>query len=216
MIAKRWPVAGGVLLVAAVGGLLWWSPWEPREPVYDGKPLSYHLAFPGPGVATIDSTTGTEIRTLDDDLANRIAGDTNAVPFLTMALSRDAWFGQKAYRVWLWPKLPATIRTHLPPPTNNGNSRINAAVLLSKMGTAARPAVPALARALTQDEELEVRLYALYVLYKQGGRDKAVLAALAEAARKDKNALMRQTAGFVLAQIDTEAAAKAGVKKPSP
>ena len=32
-IAKRWQVAGGVLLVAAVG-VLWWSPWEPS---YDGK-----------------------------------------------------------------------------------------------------------------------------------------------------------------------------------
>ena len=39
LIAKRWPVVGGFLLVAALGGLLWWSPWEARErpePVYEG------------------------------------------------------------------------------------------------------------------------------------------------------------------------------------
>jgi HEAT repeat protein len=40
---NRLYLVGGVLLVAAALGLLWWSPWESREPVYHGKPLSTWL-----------------------------------------------------------------------------------------------------------------------------------------------------------------------------
>jgi hypothetical protein len=38
LISKRLPVALGILLVGVMGGLLWWSPREPQEPVYEGKP----------------------------------------------------------------------------------------------------------------------------------------------------------------------------------
>jgi hypothetical protein len=44
VIAKRWPVVGGVLLVAAAGGALWLASLnhEP-EPVYNGMRISYWL-----------------------------------------------------------------------------------------------------------------------------------------------------------------------------
>jgi hypothetical protein len=47
LTTKRWPNVGGMSLIAALVGLLWWSPWEPQpipEPVYNGKPLTQWLA----------------------------------------------------------------------------------------------------------------------------------------------------------------------------
>jgi hypothetical protein len=40
---NRLCLLGGVLLVGAAVGLLWWSPWETPEPVYRGRPLTTWL-----------------------------------------------------------------------------------------------------------------------------------------------------------------------------
>ena len=65
----------GALLVAAVCGLMWRSPWEPREPVYDGKPLSYWIVPFGP----MDIPT---------PLPPTLLRDSNAVPLLIAELHR--------------------------------------------------------------------------------------------------------------------------------
>ena len=79
LIAKHWPVVCGVMLVAAVSGLLWWSPWEPPDPVYRGRRLSIWLERK-PGSGSLEDATE----------AVRQAG-TNAIPtLLRMLRARDS------------------------------------------------------------------------------------------------------------------------------
>ena len=142
----------GVLLVAAVLGTVWrWWPWSPPEPVYDGKPLSYWLPRPG---SARDFQPYARLFPGPTNLLN----DSRAVPILIRALNRDTWVGASWYRRWLWPRLSPRIQSHLPPPPpGNWVARHNAAVILGNMGPKAKPAVPALVRALDEDEQDEVR-----------------------------------------------------------
>ena len=156
----------GVLMVAAVGGLLWWLAWEPREPVYDGKPLGYWLgaydrSSPPPGGLLTDS---------------------NAVPLLTRALKPNGWAEIKFYRE-VWPRLPSAVRAHLPLPTP---TRYNAASLLGQMGAIAKPAIPALIHVLKTDEDVHARRHAALALGHFGKDDPNVVPAL-KAALKDQD-----------------------------
>jgi hypothetical protein len=228
---NRLYLVGGVLLVAALGGLLWWSPWEPREPVYDGKPIRYWLA--------------------NGRAPQSFSAFTNALPFLIKALKRDSWFGAAVYRKQVWPKLPQAIQKHLPPPIDSQSRRRVAAV--SWMGTmpaTAERAIPALVQALEEDENTQVRGLVVMVLVDLSRRgDSNVVAALTRAvlrdygsdhpitpgasralghlstreinstptlleALKDKKFMVRFGATNLLLDLDPEAAAKAGIKRP--
>jgi HEAT repeat protein len=65
-------------------------------------------------------------------------------------------------------------------------TRIEAALALTKMGKAARPAVPALARALA-DEEPFVRMNAALALLRQGEEARPAVPALIQALKDDAN-----------------------------
>ena len=265
LIAKRWPVVLGILLIAAVAGLLCWAPWEPREPVYNGEPLSYWLDG--------GSRTGGPLNLSFPAL--EILGDSNAVPFLANTL--DAPFGRAYSR--MWPKIPPAVRKHLWAPDYAARGRIAAAHMLGRMGPLANPAIPALLRALkdnasqvqteaarslgatgkgdetvttalvaalkdknpglrqaaaeslgklgrgdetvikaltsVQQDQPLVSFHAALALWQLGKRDQTVVAALT-AALSCPNASIREYATNSLLQIDPEAAAKAGVKPPSP
>jgi hypothetical protein len=173
----------GVLLVAALG-LLWWSPWEPPEPVYDGKPLSYWLITGAPAATRPPAS---------------LFSDSNAVPFLIEAIRRDSWFGATIYRKRLWPKLPATIQRCLPPPpaaANAGDIRCYAAAILKNMGPMAKPAIPALVRALKEDDDHNVRHRAVESLWdlRDTNGDSTVSAALVRALRQDEDPRVRYSA----------------------
>ena len=185
LIAKRWPVVGGFLLVAALGGLLWWSPWEARErpePVYEGKPLSYWLT---------NQTSERAIR--------RLWADTNAVPFLIKALKKDSWIGAAVYRKQVWPNLPPSIQKRLPPPRSADiNMRFTAVDYLTRMGPLAKPAIPALIRASKDDDPPFPREHVVRALGSIGQDDSTVATALVQALKKDKDAQIRWTAAKVL------------------
>jgi hypothetical protein len=189
LLAKRWPVLLGVLLVAASGVLLaplWWSPWESRqlpEPVYNGKPLNYWLApelvVPRqPGSQLIFDHSASY-----HDPPESLRRDSNAVPFLIRLLRRDSWFGAAYYRKWIWPRLPASIRQYLPPPPSNYLAREGAAFLLTRMNNApARAAAaPALIRALKKVDAPNVQLQAALALSDIAKGNSSVAAALTEA-----------------------------------
>ncbi len=217
------------LLVAAVAGLLWWPPREPREPVYDGKPLTYWLdgttsptnipllvpssmasrqwypSYPtpmhaGPGARWID-----QVR----------RDGSNAVPFLIRALRQDTSLGAATYREWLWPRLPLLLRQHLPSPSRSMNRPRTAAFLLSGMGKDAKPAVPALIRELKKNSDDSVRIEAVWALWQLGEVDTNVTAALCWALQ-DKNRVVREYVTNALLYLDIEAATKAGVSWPDP
>ena len=92
-MAKRWPAIGGVLLVAAVFGLMWWSPKPLTEPVYEGMPLSYWLG--GPGTRPSPDLRSSQVAPWgypDDRLAEfwarQLVSDSNAIPFLARAITK--------------------------------------------------------------------------------------------------------------------------------
>ena len=152
LIAKRWPVLGGVLLVAALGGLLWCSLQEPREPVYYGEPILYWLAY----------NSRTNSRTLEAPKA--IAADpSNAVPFLLKELrAQDTPWG----RLYLsaWPRLPASIQWHLSQSVSPAVRQSRALYLLSYFGCTDRRALPAVIAVLKRDHDPEVRASAAWAL----------------------------------------------------
>ena len=198
LIAKRWPAVGGVLLVTAAVGLLWWSPWEARErpePVYDGRPLTYWLNPPP------DFRDGYWPNIAQQFLAASasIKADSNAVPFLVKAMQQDSWFGARVYRKQVWPNLPGRIKEHLPPPRvgNPWRIRDSAASKLVDMGPMAKPAIPALIRAWKADDSLDVRLTAGCVLANVGKGDSRVVEVVS-AALKDKDVHIRRFAAAVL------------------
>jgi hypothetical protein len=248
-------VLGG-LLVAAVAALWVWAPGQPREPVYDGKPLSYWitLRYPLIWVPEARIINGESLDPSNPKVsawARQVMSDSNAVPFLIRVLKRDSWFGAAFYRKWLWSKSPPSTKQRLPPPpADNALARTSAAMLLGGMGSIGKPAIPALIRAFKSEEtvhvkaaeaealgklgkgdrfaaaalsgaltdkEWVVRIYAIQALTEVGvGKaDRAALAALT-GALNDKDSDVRPFATNALLKIDPEAAAKAGVKMPSP
>ena len=215
LIAKRWPVVVGVLLVAAAVALLWWLPWGPPEPVYEGHPISYWLAAQAGVSKSIPGGAVMRIPSPPSSLLN----DSNAVPFLMKASERDSWFGAACYRKWLWPKLPTWLKKHLPaPPSPEVYARIDAMWLLADMWPVAKPSIPVLVRALREKEEalsFRVRYVAAAALGRLGEGDRRAIAAVTEALN-DNDHLVRNAATNALLKLDPQAVAKAGVKVPKP
>ena len=191
----------GVLLVAgAVAGLWWWTSWEP---VYEGKPLSYWIAPGGP-------------MDYESPLPPTLVNDSNAIPFLIAALKRrDGSFEQSYVSFYVNMSDLFGVRRHLPVPYRNARIRFNSLCLLNRMEAVAKPAIPAIVRLIRQERIPSVRVEAAKALGQFGGGDTAVIAALNEALR-DRDFGVRSTATNSLLKLDPEAAAKAGVKKPSP
>jgi HEAT repeat protein len=172
----------GVLLVAALGGLLWWSPREPPEPVYEGMPLNHWLTmFPNPPPPTLMS-------------------DSNAIPFVIRDLKVDCWFGAAIYRKQVWPRLPSALQRHLRPPVGNPALRQGAAGVLWLMGPTAKAAAPALIVMLKEDDSCRSSAASALCSILEGSGDDAVVAALARAS-KDKDPDVRRCAITPLASI---------------
>jgi hypothetical protein len=208
LMAKRWPVACGVLLVAAGGLWMWWKPWASREPVYDGKPISYWLTN-GIRLVGMDTDRGTSIVGVKVDgrgaWSTQLLSDSNAVPFLIRALKRDRWLGAAIYRTQLWPRFP----DHLPfPPVKNSSAQYVAAHLLGQMGPMAKPAIPSLIRVLKDDEEPTIRMKAAWALGNIGNGDSDVTSALTGTLLKEKDSGVRQTATNALLKLGPETAGK--------
>jgi hypothetical protein len=200
----------GVLLVAALGPL-WWSPWLPREPPepgYDGHPLSYWLAAAPSNPNNLAYPYATP-------WAEQVMRDPSAVPFLKRALRSGRWTAGRPYSKWLWPKLPPAIQSRLPSPRSTSEIRVRAAMLLREMDCPAERIIPALARALREDRDAFVKGEAAFGLGALGAGRKDVAAVLTVALR-DEYVSVRIHATNALLRLDPEAAARAGVRKPSP
>ena len=204
----------GVLLVAAVGGLLWWSPWEPRQPVYEGKPINWWIQF---GFGATDIVRATPMgygsaprRALPSGplWLRQLVSDPEAVPFLVAALKKDRWLGEAFYRDWAWPKLPVSIKHHLRPPADRSMIRCNAAILLGYMGPLAEPAVPAMILALRTNEDSGVSFFAAMALGNIGPDAKAALPALRQVSVNGKDEMARKAARHAEAMVAPEAVAE--------
>lgn len=106
--------------------------------------------------------------------------DSNAIPFLIKALERPDGSFDGSYSA-LWHKLSPRLRSHMPSPLYPGELRVNVALILMKMGTNAKPAIPALIRILKSDKSENARFSAATCLRSIGREDPIVRAAFIEA-----------------------------------
>jgi HEAT repeats len=194
-----------VVFVTMTGALAWRVLERPRNPVYDGKNLGEWLKNPG-FVATNDGTNAVEAMYIP-------SMDSNAIPYLVSVVeSKNGRLHQEYPQLWL--KMPPALRDRMPKPdySDFDDVRTVAMEVLGKMGTNAKPAVPALVRALKEDKNEDIRFAAATALGLIGTNDERATSGLV-AALKDEDLIVRDTAADALEQVDPKAAAKAGVKK---
>ncbi len=126
-----------------------------REPVYDGKPISYWIDHPTNYYPTVGNFyKGGEFPK---------SVDARAVPYLIRALKRGEGPLQPKYNAAWW-KFPAWMQKMLPYPYPSVIIRASAANELARLGPAAKPAIPALTAASTKDDDDRMRRTAAYAL----------------------------------------------------
>jgi hypothetical protein len=201
----------GLLVVAALG----WATWQalrplPREPLYEGVVVRLPTEGGRPPLGGVWRESVCESHPLSFWLTNSIMmgspvpeklyGDPNAVPFLVRALKRDSWFGAAFYRKSLWPKLPAPIQRHLPPPlAENFPAREGAVIQLGDRHE--KQAIPLFIHVLEKDDNPCIRSDgAHYLGGLVGGDNKAAVAALT-AALRDSDAGVRFQAALSLSGL---------------
>jgi len=219
---KRVQIALAVLLIG-FAGVIAWHVLREREPVYQGRRLSdwleqYYDALENPespmtGGATVVGVTadglGGEESSKQAEAALRAIG-TNAIPLLLrMAKAHDSAFKRRwivlSYRQSLIPKTLVPLR-----PRSDFVYRGRSGVGFYTLGSAAKPAVPALMR-LLDNENRDVRADAARTLGYMRSVAQDAVPRLVECLRGEDSET-RMAAAEALKRIDPEAAAKAGVK----
>lgn len=132
------------MLVLGTMGLVMRQALRQREPLYQGKPVSYWINRWG------DVYAPWNVEHPDYDrkpLGWFPDADARAIPFLVSAMNRpNGLFGQSYPKVWLG--APPWARKRLPRPLVSGLIRVNAITALGQLGAAGKPAGPALLQAL--------------------------------------------------------------------
>jgi hypothetical protein len=211
---KRLYIVLGILLIAAFSWAISQAVRQPREPVFDGKPLRYWLGARAPQPITLSN--GLAWQRSYSAWLEQDTKDSDAVPFLIQVLKRDRWLGAAYYRKRLWPKLPPSLQKRLPrPPAGNSDARRNAAMLLAGMGPIAKSSVPTLIQALKVEEDTDVRVFDAFALGCLGKGNKSAVAALRQATN-DENPFVRESATNALHRLDFKTDPKTDVKPPAP
>jgi len=120
-------------------------------------------------------------------------------PHLISALESQ---GTPGYRS-LWPKLPDSLRKHLPDPNARlYQTRYHAVVVLKEFGTSASGAIPALVHLLDEPNP-SFRCNVIAALGEIGPNDSAAISALRKMA-EDKDPFIRSTASAALAKASSK------------
>ncbi|MDB6112697.1 MAG: repeat protein [Pedosphaera sp.] len=214
-MGKRYRILVGVLLVAVVGGLAWQMS-RPREPMYEGKPLSYWLLRP-----SLD-------RNLD---AVRQTGTTAIPTLLQMLRAKDSVFflkvvklmkkqrfikidyvfaGERNFQAILGfgilgvkagEAVPALVEIY--DQAISSDSMCATADSLGAIGPLARPAVPSLLRGVTNKDE-NVRFGSLSAL-ELIGPESSLLMPVLETSLKDNDWKVRNQAAHMLGGLGADA-----------
>lgn len=192
---RRLQIAFAVL-VSAVLGLTAQLGLHQREPVYSGHPVSYWINHWGDIYAPWNGEHPDFDR---GPLGWMPDADAKAVPFLVKALKNQECLPGNSYpKIWL--RTPPWVRARLPRPIIAKLVRINAAVALGRMGATAKPAVPALFRALRTSESRTETAAISTALGRIGAQDSEVQAELTKALN-DSSPAVRSGAATALGLI---------------
>ena len=180
-MGKKWRIGALILLTLITVGVLWsvvWNLSRPREPLYDGKSVSYWLGAARPQVNTIRA--GLTWVPLEFPKA-----DSNAVPVLIKALKTKERKINPIY-LWIWRTSPTWLQMRLRVQLPDWIIRMRAVDWLRDLGEQARPAIPALIQVMQNDTNIDVRMQVPRALAAIDINDPVVHAALTKAAN-DKN-----------------------------
>jgi len=170
--------AGFSLLIMAF--LIWvLIPSPVLDPLYQGQHLSYWLTGPGISMQT-DPHDGLVnlhvVRTVTDGhrRSSQVVPplDTNSLPFLLKILNHPRRPFDRPYTRF-WTAAPRWLQGRLPLPGDAEFNHAAAAVLVSQLGDAGRPAIPALLKNLAKDNPA-YRVYSIYALGKIGNNSQAI------------------------------------------
>jgi HEAT repeat protein len=142
MKTKRFRIVLVFLLAAVVGGFAWQVLGQ-RDRLVQGKPESFWIS-------TLTN------RLVGTDAENWRALGPDAIPVLCKALESGASPWDRAYGK-IWPKLPSPLQRRLHAPEDAHWLRCHAASVLRDIGDGSKIAIPALQRAL-RDENFMVRM----------------------------------------------------------
>jgi hypothetical protein len=150
---KRSQIALAILFFALVGVIVW-QLLRMRGPLYQGKSASYWMNYDyrGQGAERVFREAWKGL-------------GSNAVPFLVKALDRkDSAKPEISYRSFVM-GLPLRLKRALPTPSPSADIvRSRAASALGLIGSASRPAIPALLQTMSEDEVEFVRSVATNAL----------------------------------------------------
>lgn len=157
VMAKRVNIALAVLLLAVVGAIVWWV-LSLREPVYQGKRLTfwldqYHTNHWSAGRGgELDKEAETAIRQIG----------TNAIPIYLRIITTQ----ESPLKLKLLALLPKRLLVN-PQPRRLYDYRFLGAYGLIALGSGAKPAIPALIALLT-DNDGDIRYAAVFTLRSLG------------------------------------------------
>jgi HEAT repeat protein len=147
---KRVRITLGILLVAIAGAILWQVPGE-REPVYQGKPVTFwikegYFHFPS-GVTPQQANEAV------------LAVGTNGLPYYVRLLETKEDWALKL-KIIRWLKRQPYLRGYFTGP-DAASHRAVGACGLSILGAEAKPAIPALSKLLACGDEEQIGRAAL-------------------------------------------------------
>jgi hypothetical protein len=199
MNRKHLLITGAVITVLA--GALWLIQ-SSKEPIYEGKPISYWIyarqktpLYNAPGSKSFDSRSVSFPRV-----------DSNAIPYLLAALTQEESRWERNYRqLFLW--MPRFAQRCFPEPRQQADemTRLVVSVVLGRMSALSTNAIAALVQVLRQDESDFVRGSVVGVLQPHI-KDNALARKAVLEARHDKELMVRISAADALGEDPSKAA----------
>ena len=198
---RRWIF---ILLVGIIAAGITFIVLRPREPTYQGRPVSFwfhQYAF---------SLSPTREETLE----SMAEIGAEAIPYLARMLRRkESWTG-RTYRSQ-WPRLPEPVKRWLPRPIDPARRHVDAMACLSRLSLSFNTAIPPLIEAL---DDPDLRIPAIHTLGQMAstGPGRGRIAAALSSATQDASPFVRREAVAALSWAGRSVEDKAELRPAVP
>jgi HEAT repeat protein len=173
-----------LLSLALIAGIAFWSAFQKREPVHQGKPVSFWFKK---YVFSFSPAREEALETIAE-----IGPD--AVPYLARMLKKKDSTLARAYRS-VRPKLPASVGRFLPQPIDPQRRRSDALACLVRLSRSFRSAIPPLLEALNGSETRIQAIQAMREVAPWKAPNEQIIKALAGAAQDDSASVRHEAIG---------------------